>query len=194
MSIPHGLLALLRQGPMYGYQLRAEFEQATGSTWPLNIGQVYSTLTRLERDGLVEPQATDQEGRQRYALTSAGMRTLTEWFVKPVTHADRPRDELAIKMALASTTPGLDVRAVVQTQRVATMRRLQDLTRLKQQQEPDDAGALAWSLVLDRLRFSAEAELRWLDHCEGALLKAGAAPVRRTSPTTVAEAAEETVR
>ncbi|WP_193607337.1 PadR family transcriptional regulator [Nocardioides lijunqiniae] len=181
MSIPHGLLALLRHGPMYGYQLRAEFEHATGSTWPLNIGQVYSTLTRLERDGLIEPQATDDEGRQRYALTAAGVSTLGEWFAKPVTHADRPRDELAIKLALASTTPGLDVQAVVQTQRVATMRRLQDLTRLKQ--EPGDVGGLAWSLVLDHLRFSAEAELRWLDHCEGALLKAASA--ERTRPPVV---------
>ncbi len=53
MSIKYGLLALLRDRPGYGYQLRAEFEEATGSTWPVNIGQVYTTLTRLERDGLV---------------------------------------------------------------------------------------------------------------------------------------------
>ena len=54
MSIRHGLLALLAQEPMYGAQLRSEFESRTGGTWPLNVGQVYTTLSRLERDGLVE--------------------------------------------------------------------------------------------------------------------------------------------
>ena len=53
--VKNGLLALLERGPMYGYQLRAEFEASTGATWPLNVGQVYTTLSRLERDGLVEP-------------------------------------------------------------------------------------------------------------------------------------------
>lgn len=181
MSVPHGLLALLRTAPMYGYQLRAEFERATGSTWPLNIGQVYTTLGRLERDGLVEAQGADDEGRQRYALTDAGSAAVETWFAAPVTLGDRPRDELAIKLALAATTPGLDATRVVQTQRTATMQRLQELTRLKRGLPADGPPPedLAWSLVLDNLRFAAEAELRWLDHCEGALARA-----RRTAPAT----------
>ena len=72
MSIKHGLLALLEREPMYGYQLRHEFDTTTGSTWPLNVGQVYTTLARLERDGLVEPQEEDAEGRVRYAITETG--------------------------------------------------------------------------------------------------------------------------
>ncbi|GAA5156555.1 helix-turn-helix transcriptional regulator [Nocardioides marinquilinus] len=195
MSIPHGLLALLGDGPRYGYQLRAEFERATGSTWPLNIGQVYTTLTRLERDGLVTGHEPDAEGRQRYELTASGREALAAWFAKPVTAGDRPRDELAIKLALAATTPGLDVRTIVQTQRTATMQRLQQLTRLKRDADPEPAdGDLAWSLVLDNLRFTAEAELRWLDHCEGALTRA-----RRGRPAPAAdpvrtEADEEVAR
>ncbi|WP_300404342.1 PadR family transcriptional regulator [Nocardioides sp.] len=171
MSIPHGLLALLDQRPMYGYQLRAEFERATGATWPLNIGQVYTTLTRLERDGQVVGQATDEEGRQRYEITAVGRETLRTWFTDPVTLGDRPRDELAIKLALAALSPGLDVQAVVQNQRVATMQRLQELTRLKRDAPTPSAEDLAWTLVLDNLRYMAEAELRWLDHCEGALAR-----------------------
>lgn len=180
---------------MYGYQLRAEFERATGSTWPLNIGQVYTTLTRLERDGQVVAQATDEEGRQRYELTTGGRETLTAWFAKPVTLGDRPRDELAIKLALAATTPGLDVRAIVQTQRVATMQRLQELTRLKRDDGPGP-DELAWSLVLDNLRFMAEAELRWLDHCEGALTKArrAIAPAPVPVPAETETETEETLR
>ncbi len=71
MSVRHSLLALLEEGPKYGYQLRAEFERRTGGTWPLNVGQVYSTLTRLERDGLVAGQGEDAEGHLVYALTPA---------------------------------------------------------------------------------------------------------------------------
>jgi DNA-binding PadR family transcriptional regulator len=167
MSIRHGLLALLEREPMYGYQLRGEFESATGATWPLNVGQVYTTLTRLERDGLVEPQDEDDEGRVRYAITDAGRAELEGWFAAPVTAQDRPRDELAIKLALAVTVPGIDVRAVIQRQRSATVTRLQDLTRLKAGAEGD----LSWSLVLENLRFAAEAEVRWLDHCETALAR-----------------------
>ena len=131
MSIRHGLLALLHREPMYGYQLRSEFERATGSTWPLNVGQVYTTLTRLERDGLVDPRGEDDDGRVRYAITDEGVAELSRWFGAPVTSADRPRDELAIKLALAVTVPGVDVRGVVQRQRNATVAHLQDLTRLK---------------------------------------------------------------
>ncbi|WP_134765783.1 PadR family transcriptional regulator [Nocardioides sp. 1609] len=174
MSIAHGLLALLQDGPRYGYQLRVEFERATGSTWPLNVGQVYTTLARLERDGQVAGHAPDGEGRLRYELTASGRETLAGWFSRPVTLGDRPRDELAIKLALAATAAGVDVRAVVQVQRVATMQRLQELTRLKRDPGPTVSGDtdLAWILVLDNLRFMAEAELRWLEHCEGTLTRA----------------------
>jgi hypothetical protein len=95
-----------------------------------------------------------------------------------VERADRPRDELAIKLALALTTPGVDVRAVVQTQRTATMRALQELTRLKSTAD-DAAGDLAWRLVLEAMVFQTEAEVRWLDHCESSMARH--APVTRRS-------------
>ncbi|MFB9311875.1 PadR family transcriptional regulator [Nocardioides plantarum] len=189
MSIPHGLLALLDRGPMYGYQLRAEFEHTTGSTWPLNIGQVYSTLARLERDGQVSALDVDGEGRQRYQLTDLGRETVRTWWTRPITLGDRPRDELAIKLALAAATPDLDVRSVVQAQRTSTMQRLQELTRLKRDGEGDD---LAWTLVLDNLRFMAEAELRWLDHCELTLTRVR--PATASRPTTVPAPTKETAR
>ncbi|MFD0691163.1 PadR family transcriptional regulator [Actinomadura fibrosa] len=168
MSIRHGLLALLSQGPRYGYQLRAEFEASTGATWPLNIGQVYSTLSRLERDELVTRVGADAEGRFVYRVTPAGEEDVRRWFASPVARADRPRDELAIKLALAVTTPGTDVRAVVQTQRAATLRTLQDLARLKADAPGPPAGQedRAWRLVLESMILQAEAEVRWLDHCE----------------------------
>ena len=60
MTVRQSLLAILDQGPCYGYQLRAEFDRRTGSTWPLNVGQIYNTIDRLERDGLVAKGATDE--------------------------------------------------------------------------------------------------------------------------------------
>jgi DNA-binding PadR family transcriptional regulator len=135
MSVKHGLLALLERGPMYGYQLRAAFDAATGGTWPLNIGQVYTTLSRLERDDLVVA-LPENEGQRPYEITAPGRDELKKWFSSPVRRSDRPRDEVAIKLALAITTPGVP-----------------------------------WLLVLDAMIFQAEAELRWLDHCEASLVR-----------------------
>ena len=182
MSIRHGLLALLERGPSHGYQLRAEFDAATGATWPLNVGQVYTTLDRLERDGLVAQDGDPgTDGRIGYRITDAGRAELTAWFASPVAPKGAPRDELAIKLALAVTTPGVDVVAVVQTQRSATMTALQDLTRLKARAD-GDPGDLAWSLVLDSLLFRAEAEIRWLDHCESRVARAAARRADAVSP------------
>lgn len=174
MSVKQALLALLEEGPRYGYQLRAQFEQRTGSAWPLNVGQVYTTLTRLERDGLVEGAGADGEGHVVYRITESGRVEVAAWFTTPVARTQPPRDELAIKLALAVTVPGVDVGRVIQQQRTATMAALQDYTRLKHRGPGPGAGAddLAWSLVLDSLVFSAEAEIRWLDHCEARLRRA----------------------
>ena len=205
MSVKQGLLALLAQGPMYGAQLRAEFEDRTGGTWPLNVGQVYTTLARLERDGLVEPTGeADGEGRISYRLTEAGTAEVGTWWTTPVDRDNTPRDELTIKLALAVTVPGVDVQAVAQTQRTATLRHLHDLTRLKQQvmrkqREAQEAPAaqadaehtegnhdLAWLLVLENLIFTAEAEVRWLDHVETRLHRESLRPFRRSGANAAA--------
>ena len=77
MSVPFALLALLSEQPKYGLQLRQEFEVRTGEVWPLNVGQVYTTLQRLERDGLIEADDEDQEGPQKaFRITPVGGRRL----------------------------------------------------------------------------------------------------------------------
>jgi DNA-binding PadR family transcriptional regulator len=164
MPIRRGLLSLLAREPMHGYQLRSEFDAATGATWPLNVGQVYTTLSRLERDGLVEPLGESVEGRLAYRITDAGRAEVRSWFEQPVPRESRPRDELAIKLALALTTPGVDLHRVVQVQRTQTLRSLQEYTRLKAKADP--LADAAWLLVLEAMIFQAEAEVRWLDHCE----------------------------
>lgn len=194
MSIRHSLLALLQEGPRYGYQLRGEFEERTGATWPLNIGQVYTTLDRLERDALVKKEGDDGEGHVVYSITAAGRAEVMGWFAQPVAATNPPRNELAIKLALALTLDGVDVAAVVQAQRTASMRLLQDYTRQRRtaasnggtsaagQGPSGGANDAAWLLVLDSLIFSAEAEVRWLDHCEGWMAQRAAKGPRTGRP------------
>lgn len=210
MSVKYGLLALLATEPMYGAQLRAEFESRTGGTWPLNVGQVYTTLGRLERDGLVQSVGeADAEGRIAYRLTDEGRAQISQWWQAPVDRSSTPRDELVIKLALAVTVPGVDVEDVVQTQRGATLRHLRDLTRLKHQAmqarrsqgtdsapghqtHSDAAHGHAWTLVLDNLIFIAEAEVRWLDHVEADLARVARRP-SRVSDATHTPSAEPTL-
>lgn len=192
MTVRQSLLAILDQAPCYGYQLRVEFESRTGGTWPLNVGQVYTTLDRLERDGLVTRDGADAEGRIRFAITESGSAEAQGWLSSPVVR-QQVRDEVAMKLAIACTLPGVDIPALIQTQRVATLRTLQELTRTKSDHAaPETPSDLAWSLVVESMIFAAEAEVRWLDHAEvtiGRAVRSGAVspagvesrPARRTA-------------
>lgn len=177
---------------MYGYQLRAAFEESVGGTWSLNIGQVYTTLSRLERDRFVHPLPENDGGQRPYEITETGRAELTRWFATPIERTDRPRDELAIKLALAMATPGVDVSAVVQSQRAAGIRALQEYTRLKRGQDAAESADLSWPLVLDAMIFQCEAEIRWLDHCEATILRrrpSGTGPTSAAAPTPAADPA-----
>lgn len=174
MSIRHSLLALLEDQPRYGYQLRVEFENRTGATWPLNVGQVYTTLDRLERDALVARDGDDGNGHVVYSITAAGKAEIRNWFAAPVERDTPPRNELAIKLALAVTLPGVDVQGIIQNQRVSSMRLLQDYSRARRDTSLNQrAGDTASLLVLDSLIFHAEAEVRWLDLCEARMIQQG---------------------
>lgn len=173
MSIRHSLLALLYHQPRHGYQLRSEFESRTRRAWPLNIGQVYTTLNRLERDGLVRSEdINDDDSRVVYGLTEAGRAEADQWFASAVGRSEPPRDELAIKMALAVTLPGVDVSAVIRAQRAATLETLQDYKKARRgtaaNQRASDTARL---LIVDSLIFHTEAELRWLDLCEARVMQ-----------------------
>lgn len=182
MPIRHALLALLGEAPAHGYQLKQAFESRTGGSWELNIGQVYSTLRRLERDGLVAAEDLDDD-RIVHHLTDAGRATIDAWFVTPIVPVPPPRDELAIKVLLAISSPQVDERAVMQHQRRAVLQHLQVLTRQKARLDPD--ADLAELLHLDALLLRSEAEIRWLDTCE-ARLRHRQAP----GPTFAPEASE----
>ncbi|MCF3964404.1 PadR family transcriptional regulator [Streptomyces fuscigenes] len=185
MSIRHGLLALLEEGPRYGSQLRSDFESRTGATWPLNVGQVYTTLNRLERDGMVVQESADEAGHPVYTITDRGREELASWFRTPVGRTNPPRDELAIKLAMAVGAPGVDIREVIQAQRHHTLQAMQDYTRLKAQAlepPPEAREEVAWLLVLEQLIFQTEAEARWLDNCEARLVRLSLLPAADKAP------------
>jgi DNA-binding PadR family transcriptional regulator len=173
MSLKHSILAVLSIGDCHGYQIRQEIESRTGQTWQINIGQIYSTLDRLERDNLIVAEGPNLEGQIRYSITPEGKAEALEWLKAPVSQTTQIRHELAIKLALAVTLPGVDTELILQSQRVSTLRNLQTLTTAKMNasESPSD---LAWLLILDSQLFALEAELRWLDHVEGLLLVSAA--------------------
>ena len=164
MSVRHSLLALLAEQPAHGYGLKSSFEKNTGGTWPLNVGQVYTTLNRLERDGLVVSEGIDDSDRQTWRLTQAGKKALAAWYAAPVVDDPPTRDELALKVLLAASAGAAEASAVIQSQRVATLERLQQYTRLKRDADPSTE--LPFTLLIDALVLKAEAELKWLDRCE----------------------------
>jgi DNA-binding PadR family transcriptional regulator len=176
MTVRQSLLAILSIGPCYGYQLRAEFDRRTGSTWPLNVGQTYTTLERLERDGLVRRGDTDADGHLYWEITDDGRAAAAAWLEEPTLPARGARDELAIKVAIAATLPGSDVEAVLRAQRTATEARLREL-RTDEAGVDGSVSSLSRRLVRDGLAFDAEAELAWLDHCERVLAETPAQPV-----------------
>ncbi|NEM91376.1 PadR family transcriptional regulator [Galbitalea soli] len=173
MSVRLGLLAILNQGPCYGYQLRREFDRRTGSAWPMNIGQVYTTLDRLVRDRYASRMESDGDGQVTYAITDQGRSEVDTWLSSPVVREGASRDELVMKLAIAVTLPGVDIARVIQAQRTATLQLLQSLTRVKNSTtDPTSADELAWLLTIDAMIFAAEGEVRWLDHSEARLVRA----------------------
>ena len=165
MSVRNALLALVAQQPAGVYRLKQMFEEQTCGAWPLNIGQVYQTMQRLERDGQVVSHAETNAGRDSevFELTDAGRDVLNAWWSTPVPREHPERDELVMKLAVAAADPTVDVEAMIQTQRRSTLGSLRDVTRLK---ASADEGELAWKLILERHIFDLEAELNWLDHIE----------------------------
>ena len=171
MSVRHALLALLSEGPKYGLQMRDEFEQRTGEVWPLNVGQVYTTLQRLERDGLVASDGEDEGPQKSYRITSEGAAELDTWLRTPPDLSSPPRDELVIKVLVAIRVPGIDVRDVIQAHRRHVVELMQEWTRIKRDAAAED---LSLALVVDAELFRLDSVIRWLDAAESRLRRSGA--------------------
>ena len=184
MSVPHALLALLSEGPKYGLRLREEFEARTGEVWPLNVGQVYRTLQRLERDGLVESDGGEEGPQKRFRITASGQAELAGWLRNPPDLTSPPRDELVMKVLVAVRVPGTDVHEVIQSHRLYLIELMQQWTRLKDGEARNDLGL---ALAVDAELFRLDAVTRWLDTADARLRRAAeppkpAEPGRATGP------------
>jgi len=186
MSVPFALLALLRDGPKYGLRLQNEFESRTGQVWPLNIGQVYTTLQRLERDGLVEATGDGERSQKQYRITADGARELSEWLRTPPELVPPPRDELVIKVLVALEVPEIDVHELLQVHRRHVIEVMQRYTRIKAEAAMED---VPLALVADAELFRLEAIVRWLDAADVRLNQLPSTP-----PAAPADAPPEPTR
>lgn len=182
MSVRHALLALLSEGPKYGLQLRHEFEERTGEVWPLNVGQVYTTLQRLERDGLIQSDGEGEVGPQKsFRLTADGGAELDAWLRTPPDLSSPPRDELVIKVLVASRIPGVDVHDVIQTHRRHIVELMQEWTGIKRDAGPDEVSV---ALVVDAELFRLDSVIRWLDAADARFRRSGIAQAS-TAPSSL---------
>ncbi len=192
MSVRHALLALLSEGPKYGLQLRHEFEARTGEVWPLNVGQVYTTLQRLERDGLIASDGPDNGPQKGYRITAPGHQELVRWLETPMDAAQPPRDELLIKVLVAVQVPGIDVAQLIQVHRRHLVQLMQRYTTVKADAAEDD---VALALVVDAELFRLEAAVRWLDSAETRLrAHQPSVPTSTPTPNSVIQAVTRSAR
>jgi DNA-binding PadR family transcriptional regulator len=180
MIVRHALLALLAEGPKYGFQLAQEFAAGTGELWPLNTGQVYSTLQRLERDALVESDDTVEDGPQNtYRITPEGRAELETWLHTPPDMSTPPRDALVIKVLVSMRIPGVDAVELTQTYRRHVIEAMHQYTRLKEDADEDDIGLL---LVADAEIYRLDAVIRWLDAADARIKRLPAPSERPAVP------------
>ena len=159
MSVPLTLLGLLEREPSHGYDLKRDYDAYFGRGRQLPFGQVYATLGRLARDGKViagEAEPGDGPDRKRYAITDAGRIEVDEWLADPIEPEPHLQTVLFAKVTLALML-GKPAESYLTAQRAAHMRRMRELTQLKQ------AGGLVDVLLADHALFHLEADLRWID-------------------------------
>jgi DNA-binding PadR family transcriptional regulator len=179
MGVREGLLALLEREPAYGYQLKTGFESATGGMWSLNVGQVYATLDRLERDGFVVSK--EHEGQRSYEITAAGSKELGAWWESVPSDDPPPRDELMVKVLISIAHDREHAIEVITLQRDSLLMLLQHHRRAMTRRAAKSPDPVVDALVRDALIVRAEADLRWLDLCEERITPKPARPRTRAA-------------
>jgi DNA-binding PadR family transcriptional regulator len=164
MSLKFGILGLLTEQPLHGYDVKVRFEDLLGGAWEVNIGQIYSTLQRLERDGLVEPaDARGDRGKLPYRLTEAGRGVLDAWLEQPESEPAQLREEIYVKLLIAARIANGSLFGLLTRQRRVYLQRLRDLSGLEQQARTDGRHDLA--LLYRGAVLHTEADLKWVDAC-----------------------------
>jgi DNA-binding PadR family transcriptional regulator len=173
MSIKHAILGLLAERPLHGYELKAAYEQELVPSTQLNYGQVYTTLERLGRDGLVAHEVvsqTERPDKKVYALTGAGRKELKDWLSKPSQLDLDLRNETFLKLILARHLHDADPFKILEIERQACFARLHEVTQARACAQRERA-TLQSLLVLDLALLRLEAFIKWLELCEEVLKK-----------------------
>jgi DNA-binding PadR family transcriptional regulator len=164
MSLKFGILGLLAEQPLHAYSVKARFEDLLGGSWEVNIGQVYTTLQRLERDELVEPaEPRGDRGRLPYRLTEVGRKALETWLAEPESEPQQLREEIYLKLLLAARVANGDLPALLARQRRVYLQRLKDLAALEDRARSEGRDDLA--LLYRGALLHTEADLKWVDAC-----------------------------
>jgi DNA-binding PadR family transcriptional regulator len=164
MSLKFGILGLLAEQPLHAYAVKARFEDLLGGSWEVNIGQVYTTLQRLERDGLVDPaEPRGDRGRLPYRLTEVGSKALATWLAEPESEPQQLREEIYLKLLLAARVADGDLPALLARQRRVYLQRLKDLAAVEEQARSQGRDDLA--LLYQGALLHTEADLKWVDAC-----------------------------
>jgi DNA-binding PadR family transcriptional regulator len=167
MPMRDAILSLLAKEPAHGYELRQRLVQALGPFGgALNPGQVYVTLSRLERAGLVEVTQPSQPDKKVYELTASGLERVTQWF-NDVTWSKVAPLEFHLKLVAAAATRLADPVTLVDSQRLELLRELRQLQELALREPPDSDGAL----LLEGASLRLQADIRWLEACQQRFLE-----------------------
>jgi DNA-binding PadR family transcriptional regulator len=162
VSLKYGVLGLLTTEPLHGYEVKNRFEAMLGGTWEVNIGQIYTTLQRLERDGLVRPVGRrGDRGKQSYELSPEGRKALERWLAEPDTGPQSLHEEIYVKLLLATRIANGDLTQLLVRQKRAYLQRLRDLNRLEERARHD--GRLDLARLLRGALLHTEADLKWMD-------------------------------
>ena len=159
------LLGLLAGRSRHGYELRSAFEDLFGGTWPLNPGQVYMTLGKLEDEGSVTSEVVEQEllpDRRMYSITEGGRAELKAWTTEASDGPIRIRDEMVAKVLTAMVAESASPLDLIWAQR---RNHLQAIAQLRDRKN-DEGITPPTKLVLEGAILRAEADLRWLDLVE----------------------------
>lgn len=176
LAVKHGILGILAGRPRHGYELKTQFERLTGGLWELNVGQIYSTLERMQKEGLVALEGAEgpEEERKTYRITETGLAELERWLARPPLKARPLRDEMYVRLGLLIEKDLNRALELLESQRRVYHLQMAELTRARIQvaraQGPEQ---LQQEMMLDAALLHVEADLRWLENCEARLRARG---------------------
>lgn len=162
MSLKYGVLGLLSKEPLHGYEVKHRFESMLGGTWDVNIGQIYTTLQRLERDGLVRPAGPrGDRGKLLYELSLEGRKALDRWLAEPELGPEQLHEDIYVKLLLATRIANGDLQPILARQKRAYLQRLRDLNQLEERARRD--GRLDLARLVRGALLHTEADVKWID-------------------------------